>query len=33
MVTGMESLKEWFKGNESQYAITGGAACDILMTE
>ena len=24
---------EWFKGNESQYAIIGGTACDILMTE
>ena len=33
MVTGMESFKEWFKGNESQYAIIGGTACDILMTE
>lgn len=33
MVTGMESFKEWFKGNERQYAIIGGTACDILMTE
>lgn len=33
MVTGIESFKEWFKGNESQYAIIGGTACDILMTE
>ena len=33
MVTGIESFKEWFKGNESQYAIIGGSACDILMTE
>ena len=24
MVTGIESFKEWFKGNESQYAIIGG---------
>lgn len=30
MVTGIESFKEWFKGNESQYAIIGGTACDIL---
>ena len=30
---GIESFKEWFKGNESQYAIIGGTACDILMTE
>ena len=33
MVTGIESFKEWFEGNESQYAIIGGTACDILMTE
>ena len=33
MVTGIDSFKEWFKGNESQYAIIGGTACDILMTE
>ena len=29
----IERFKEWFKGNESQYAIIGGTACDILMTE
>ena len=23
----------WFKGSEEQYAIIGGTACDILMTE
>ena len=23
MVRGIESFKEWFKGNESQYAIIG----------
>lgn len=33
MVTGIESFKEWFKGNEDQYAIIGGSACDILMNE
>ena len=33
MVTGIESFKEWFKGNEEQYAIIGGTACDILMSE
>ena len=33
MVTGIESFKEWFKGNEEQYAIIGGTACDILMNE
>ena len=26
-------LKKWFKGSEEQYAIIGGTACDILMTE
>ena len=29
----MESFKEWFKGSEEQYAVIGGTACDILMTE
>lgn len=24
MVTGIDSFKEWFKGNEEQYAIIGG---------
>lgn len=33
MVTGIESFKNWFEGNENQYAIIGGTACDILMTE
>jgi hypothetical protein len=33
MVTGIESFKEWFKGNEEQYTIIGGTACDILMAE
>lgn len=33
MVTGIDSFKEWFKGCEEQYAIIGGTACDILMTE
>lgn len=33
MVTGIESFREWFRGSESQYAIIGGTACDILMTE
>ena len=33
MVTGIKSFKEWFKGNEEQYTIIGGTACDILMTE
>ncbi|MDY3904982.1 MAG: hypothetical protein SO007_07350 [Candidatus Enteromonas sp.] len=33
MVTGIESFKEWFKGNEEQYAIIGGTACYILINE
>lgn len=33
MVRGIESFKEWFRGYEEQYAIIGGTACDILMTE
>ena len=33
IVTGIDSFKEWFKGNEEQYAIIGGTACDILITE
>ena len=33
MVTGIDSFKEWFKGSDEQYAIVGGTACDILMTE
>lgn len=33
MVTGIESFREWFRGNEEQYTIIGGTACDILMSE
>ena len=33
MVPGIDSFKEWFKGSKEQYAIIGGTACDILMTE
>ncbi len=33
MVTGIDSFKAWFKNSEEQYAIIGGTACDILMTE
>ena len=32
MVRGIESFKEWFKGCEEQYAINGGTACDLLMS-
>ncbi|MBQ9329276.1 MAG: hypothetical protein IJ225_12190 [Solobacterium sp.] len=33
MVRGIESFREWFRGYEEQYAIIGGTACDLLMTE
>lgn len=33
MVRGIESFREWFQGYEEQYAIIGGTACDLLMTE
>ena len=33
MVVGIESFKNWFKGYENQYAIIGGTACDILMSQ
>lgn len=33
MVKGIESFREWFRGYEEQYAIIGGTACDLLMTD
>ncbi len=33
MVNGFEKFKEQFKGYEDCYAIIGGAACDILMSD
>lgn len=33
MVTGFESFKEWFAGYSDQFAIIGGTACDLLMSE
>lgn len=33
MVRGIDSFREWFQGNEEQYTIIGGTACDILMSE
>ena len=33
MVRGIEKFKEWFNGYENQYAIIGGTACDLLMSE
>ena len=29
----IESFREWFRGYEDQYAIIGGTACDLLMTD
>ena len=31
MVRGLNSFKEWFRGYETNYAIIGGTACDLLM--
>lgn len=33
MVKGFESFREWFAGYEENYAIIGGTACDLIMTE
>ena len=33
MVTGFESFKRWFSEYSEQYAIIGGTACDLLMSE
>ena len=33
MVSGIESFKKWFTGYGDQYAIIGGTACDLLMSE
>ena len=33
MVRGIDSFRKWFRGNEDQYAIIGGTACDLLMTD
>ena len=33
MVRGIDSFREWFQGYEDQYAIIGGTACDLLMTD
>lgn len=33
MVLGIEKFKEWFRGFEDSYAIIGGTACDLLMSE
>ncbi len=33
MVRGIESFRDWFLGYEDQYAIIGGTACDLLMSD
>lgn len=33
MVRGIDGFREWFRGYEDQYAIIGGTACDLLMTD
>ena len=33
MILGIERFREWFRGYEDHYAIIGGTACDLLMTE
>jgi hypothetical protein len=33
MVRGLNSFKAWFQGYERNYAIIGGTACDLLMSE
>lgn len=33
MIRGIESFRDWFRGHEEQYAIIGGTACDLLMTD
>lgn len=33
MVRGIDSFRDWFRGYEEQYAIIGGTACDLLMSD
>lgn len=33
MVRGIESFREWFRGYEEQYAIIGGTACELLISQ
>ena len=33
MVRGIDSFRDWFRGYDEQYAIIGGTACDLLMTD
>lgn len=32
MVRGLDSFREWFKGYETNYAVIGGTACNLLMS-
>ena len=33
MVVGIDKFREHFAGHEDQYALIGGAACDLIFTE
>lgn len=33
MVKGLNSFREWFRGYETNYAIIGGTACDLLLSK
>ncbi len=33
MIKGLNSFREWFRGFETNYAVIGGTACDLLMSE
>ena len=33
MVKGFASFKEWFSGYQDNYAIIGGTACDLILTD
>ena len=33
MVKGIETFKKFFEGHEDQYAIIGGAACDLIFSD
>jgi len=33
MVAGIDKFREYFAGHEDQYAVIGGAACDLLFDE
>ena len=33
MVIGLDSFKKWFQNYETHYALIGGTACDLLLSE